>query len=182
MGQRNETTIAPTGSCMTTFMRHIRAKARGLHSFGFSIAETDKARRSDGGFEINLWKMMMNIGMFIMVFALYPAVAYAIDHHRHDLFFLSQGGKGDMLFQLTIRESPDIFYPPSKDHYGRPVSGIWGRNYELKINCVERCGEKPSVFSEKTMDSPISAFRMFDGTDKFITIWAGATSYRVVIY
>jgi hypothetical protein len=77
------------------------------------------------------------------------------------------GPVGKAWFQLDIREATTA--PP-----GVPVR-------EVDIRCTEGCGT-PVTYSEGLSDAPISAFRLWEGTSRFVTIWAGGAAYWVMIY
>ncbi len=51
----------------------------------------------------------------------------------------------------------------------------------LIIKCLTAC-KKEIKFEEEIDDFPLGAFRLWDGSSQLITIWGGATSYRVRVY
>jgi hypothetical protein len=51
----------------------------------------------------------------------------------------------------------------------------------LSIHCIDKCKSAVS-YQEEVDDSPIAAFRLWDGSRDLITIWAGGSAYRVRIY
>ena len=63
---------------------------------------------------------------------------------------------------------------------GAPASiGIPPRH--VQITCRNGCNRE-FQYSETLFDSPISAFRIDDNSNEFITIWEGGTTYVVRIY
>jgi hypothetical protein len=51
----------------------------------------------------------------------------------------------------------------------------------LQIICVKGCASEIK-FHEDFYDSPVSMFRLWDGSDKLITIWASGSAHWVRIY
>lgn len=51
----------------------------------------------------------------------------------------------------------------------------------LTIHCIANCKYAAS-YQEDVDDSPIAAFRLWDGSPDLITIWSGGSAYRVRIY
>ena len=92
------------------------------------------------------------------------------------------GGKYPYKFRVDMEEIPSKYTASFTDKNGKKWDGrsIWQN--VITITCIEHCGKKPEKYHEITLYGPISVFQMFDDTDKFITVWGGATSYRVVVF
>lgn len=87
-------------------------------------------------------------------------------------------------YQLNIREEwetattplpPPALVGREETHPGQDLVRL------LTIHCIDSC-QAASSYHEKIFDSPISAFRLWDGSPDLITIWAGGSSYWVRIY
>jgi hypothetical protein len=51
----------------------------------------------------------------------------------------------------------------------------------LEITCIKNCAASP-VYKEAFSDNPVSVFRLWDGSNQFITIWTSGSAYWVRIY
>jgi hypothetical protein len=86
-------------------------------------------------------------------------------------------------YQLDIEESDEAFpaasLPTSNRHKEKHPGYLLVR--ELSIRCIADC-TTAAPYKEKSIDSPVSAFRLWDGSPDFITIWASGSAYIVRIY
>jgi hypothetical protein len=62
-----------------------------------------------------------------------------------------------------------------------PTAGPGLPSRQLEITCLEGCSTKLS-YRETVGDRPISIFRLWDDSDKFITLWTAGSAYVIRIY
>jgi hypothetical protein len=103
--------------------------------------------------------------------------------HAKTLLARATGDVSGATYQLDIE---DVWKPtqrhlppsakPLREKYPGMISG-----WELTIRCLGNCPSRIS-YREELIDSPISAFRLWDGSPDFITIWASGSAYWVRIY
>jgi hypothetical protein len=78
---------------------------------------------------------------------------------------------------MEVDKLTDI--PPPGSSAEKPPYHIHVR--ELTIRCRSDCAGG-SPYHEEMFDSPISAFRLWDGSPDLITTWASGSAYVVRIY
>ena len=77
------------------------------------------------------------------------------------------GNIAGSVFQLDINQKtldPDAKFP-----------------WTIEIQCIQAC-KNFAPFRDEVAEAPISAFRLWDGSDQFITISVSGTSYWIRIY
>ena len=114
---------------------------------------------------------MVYIFIIILVF-FWPTIAISDESAEiaePTLLAKSIGYFDGQLFELYIEE------------FNGNKTGVNPTERKLTIHCIKNC-VSPRNYEERFIDMPISAFRLWDGSHEFITIWASGSAYWVRIY
>ncbi len=111
----------------------------------------------------------MNIAGAIAAYLAFAALTTASMAQSRDETLLDRvtGYVGNATYRIDITEDSDLARAALPRH--------------VAIRCIDGCAT-PVSYHEDLSEMPISAFRLWDGTSRFVTIWATGAAYLVMIY
>jgi hypothetical protein len=129
---------------------------------------------------------MFPLRLFAMAFSsilLLPAMANSESATPDALISRVIGDVNHATFRLDITERLEKFstHTPAKTTRHKLKTPDFLPVRTVEIECTSGCSKKVR-FTEDLADVPLGAFRLWDGTSQFVTIWGGATAYWVRIY